>query len=217
MVNSRKVAALDIDGTVVDYNGYITRGGERYFNTPVIKPSGYDLTEKFGVTEEEADGFWYENYNDYTLNCPLLDGVVEATKWLHYEMGYSIVVASHRLLGIQKNGEVDYHFEKQGMTKEVALQRVKDLVESAGIPVDSYFCPSRYMSKADICNTIRAQFLFDDHPEEVPRLHAESSTTPILISQPYNEHVTQGIILRDWKKLKDEFPRFEAERKGQSK
>lgn len=203
MRSDKKVVAVDIDGTIVDYDGYITVKGEEFFKKPVKDRRGYDIEQKFGVSSELAEQFWHIYYPDYLKNCPLISGVARALRYIHFVQGYDLVIASHRLLGVQKDGVIDPVYVEKGITQDVIMGEIKELMDRNCIPITSYECPDTYVSKADICNEIGAVYLFDDHPKEVPALIGKSNTTGILVRQSYNEHISTGVIMTDWADIKD--------------
>ena len=97
---------IDVDGVLVDIEGYQLKYGKEYFlkvhNKSIINPKAFDIEQIFDCSHKEREKFWQKYIWGYCLNEPPFPNAPECISKLHKE-GHKIVLITGRAHTIEDN------------------------------------------------------------------------------------------------------------------
>lgn len=148
---NKRTIAIDLDGTITEYEEWAKRVGSQYFNKPVVNEFGYDLFEIFDVSEEEDRLFW--NYYDcyYASDVSIKENAVKCIKKLHEY--YNIIIMTSR---VDTSIGISVYAQKCNVVKY--LDKYKVIFD--GIVFTD-------KSKKDSCSKYFVSMLIDDSPKHI--------------------------------------------------
>lgn len=155
---------IDVDGVLVDIEGYQFKYGTEYFakvhNKTAVNPVAYDIEQIFECTHEEREKFWTKYIWTYCLKEPAIKDAPEVISKLH-NRGHKIVIITGRAHTTEKN-----------ITGMLFRWMLKYWLRRNHIIYDEIvFCSEKDSStdKYDACIEKKIDVMIDDKPEN---LHA---------------------------------------------
>ena len=185
------IVAVDIDGVLSDYSGFIYKFGLKYKRKhPGIKmelknKDGYLLQDIFEVEPETIADFWRENIPAYIRYAKPTKGSVKCLNKLAEE-GHKIFILTAR--------EYDCGF---GVWDNELQEMTMDWLDYYKIPYDKFFCNES--NKRPVCEEYKVDFLIDDSPKNA--IAVEPITKCILFTQPYNKSYEAKYRANGWKEV----------------
>lgn len=92
---------IDVDGVLVDLDGYQKEHGRAYFGKAEIDDTRYDVQESFGVSRKERQAFWRRWIWRYCISEPVRENAPEVISRLRAE-GHKIHIITGRVYVTQK-------------------------------------------------------------------------------------------------------------------
>lgn len=97
---------VDVDGVLVDMEGYQLKYGAEYFsrvhNKKVINAAAYDIEQIFECTFEEREQFWKKYIWTYCLKEPVIENAPEIISKLR-DRGHKIIIITGRAHTTENN------------------------------------------------------------------------------------------------------------------
>lgn len=153
---------IDVDGVLVDVEGYQIKYGKKYFcgklHRKIKNPKGYDICDIFDCTREERKKFWTKYIWAYCLKEPMTKGAAEYAKRAH-EKGHKIYVVTGRA-----------HTTEKGMTGKIFRRMLKRWLKKNHFYYDEiYYCSENNsaVDKYNICLKNKIDILIDDKAENL--------------------------------------------------
>lgn len=153
---------LDVDGVLIDLEGYQMRWGMEYFvqgqKKKVENPKAYDIQDIFGCTKEERDAFWTRYIWKYCLTEPMTVNVAETVRKLR-KRGHKIYIITGRV-----------HTTKRGLKGWLFRNMLKYWLRKNRLIYDEIlFCSEdgSAVEKVQICKEKHIDIMVDDKPENL--------------------------------------------------
>lgn len=92
---------VDVDGVLVDLDGYQQRHGRAYFGKKEADETHYDIQESFSVTRKERMMFWRKYIWRYCICEPIRDNAAKVIRQFQ-EDGHKVYIITGRVYVTQK-------------------------------------------------------------------------------------------------------------------
>lgn len=87
---------IDVDGVLVDMEGYQKKYGQIYFkkmfNKEIVNPDAYDIEQMFDCTHEKREKFWIKYIWAYCLKQPVIKDAPQTIEKLHNDNHTLVVI-----------------------------------------------------------------------------------------------------------------------------
>lgn len=184
---------IDVDGVLVDMEGYQLKYGKIYFSKvhgkDVVNPKAFDIEQIFDCTHAEREKFWQKYIWAYCLKEPPLKNAPEIISKLHND-GHRIFLITGRA-----------HTTESGVTGKLFRWMLKHWLKKNHIYYDEIvFCSEKDSStdKLDACMDKKIDVMIDDKPENL--LALADRIKVICYPAVWNEDVESDAFIRvsDW-------------------
>ena len=189
---------IDVDGVLVDMEGYQLRTGTEYFkkkyNKDVVDPKGYDIEQIFDCTHKEREKFWLKYIWAYCLKEPVFSYAIDTIKALH-EAGHKIVIITSRA-----------HTTEKGLTGWVFRKMLLRWLKNNKIYYDKIvYCTEKNSGedKRRACIEENIDVMIDDKPENLNAIMDKMKV--ICYPAIWNEDIDEEkyIRVKDWSEIFD--------------
>ena len=187
---------VDVDGVLVDMEGYQLRTGTEYFKKKygkdVVDPKGYDIEDIFDCTHKEREKFWLKYIWAYCLKEPIFPYAAETLTKLH-EKGHNIVIITSRA-----------HTTEKGLTGWVFRKMLLRWLKKNGVYYDKIvYCTEKNSGedKRRVCLEENIDVMIDDKPEN---LNAIMDNLKVMCYPAvWNEDIDEKRYIRvnDWSEI----------------
>ena len=170
-----KTVAFDLDGTLIDWNGYWQNRGKELFRRDPADPGAYELRDMFNISKEEEAQAYRTFDSDYELNGMPFPHIVNAFEYLE-KNGIDYMIISNRTPGTESSKNAKEWFSRNVLSKLSKADHFKGYVFNA---------PDTY--KGEICKENKADVMVEDAPYQIGDV---SINIPVIKHvTPYNETV----------------------------
>ena len=187
---------VDVDGVLVDMEGYQLRTGTEYFKKKygkdVVNPKGYDIEDIFDCTHKEREKFWLKYIWAYCLKEPIFPYAAETLKKFHDE-GHNIVIITSRA-----------HTTEKGLTGWVFRKMLLRWLKKNGVYYDKIvYCTEKNSGedKRRVCLEENIDVMIDDKPENLNAIMDNMNVMcyPAVWNEDINEK--RYIRVKDWSEI----------------
>ena len=189
---------IDVDGVLVDMEGYQLNHGTEYFSKvlgkEVVNPKAYDIEQIFSCTHAEREKFWRKYIWGYCLTEPPIKEAPQTISKLHND-GHKIFLITGRA-----------HTTENGITGKLFRWMLKYWLKKNHIFYNHIiFCSAKDSStnKLDICIKNKIDVMIDDKPENLYTLIEKFKV--ICYPAIWNEDIVDDSFIRvsDWNQIYD--------------
>lgn len=182
------VIGVDLDGTLVDYFGFLDDTGVKYFKMNRVFREN-PMCDGFNVSREEYNTFWEEYIEKYAKNGKCFRGAKEFLQKLH-KNGHSIIIITARG---NKNWCGDDVAEAE---KTYTLE----WLENREIPYDGIIFTE---NKGDTIKSLKIDMMFEDMPKNIEDINNKYPKASIYAKRnDFNSELAQDnsnlIFFNDW-------------------
>jgi len=179
----KQVVVFDLDNTLVDFRQGFTKEANRLFGTPIFScdtQESYDLHTAMGISEEQAEQVW--------------DACMQNDRyWMDLKpaIGINVLVAIEQLCATR-----DVYFAT--MREGIRPKKQSEIwLRNHGIGHPSVIIVRGNGAKGDLCSSIGATHILDDHYEFLSSVRKKSpDTKAVLLNRGYNinKEIHEGIV-----------------------
>lgn len=185
---------IDVDGVLVDMEGYQRKYGQIYFkkmfNKEIVNPDAYDIEQMFDCTHEQREKFWIKYIWAYCLKQPVIKDAPQIIEKLHND-NHTLVIITGRAHTTEKN-----------ITGKLFRQMLRHWLRKNKIQYDKIiYCSEKESStdKLKICRHEKIDVMIDDKPENL--LALKDRLKVICYPAVWNENLHDENIIKvsGWK------------------
>ena len=196
---------IDVDGVLVDMEGYQLKHGTEYFkkvhNKSVVNPTAYDIEQIFECTHEEREKFWRKYIWAYCLKEPVMNNATEVIARLR-KKGHKIFIITSRA-----------HTTEHNLIGVVFRWMLKYWLKKNHIVYDSLiYCSERDSSsdKYKVCVECNVDVMIDDKLENLIPLVGK--IIPLCYSAAWNRNAKDNnlFLVNDWNHIYTRILEFES-------